>query len=401
MTTENSPLHGIRVLDFTLFLSGPYGTQILGDMGAEVLKVEPASGDQTRFLPPHFVHGESAYFLAVNRNKESIQIDYKKAEGLAIIEALVRKSDIFIENQRPGNLAKYGIDYERMAKVNPSLIWCSISGFGQEGPQANRPAYDMIVQALSGGMSMTGERDGKAVRSAIPIGDLAAGMYGVIAILGALNKRNRTGEGSYIDISMLDCQVAMLSYQAAYYLKSGDIPGRQGRDHDSIPSYRGFTAGDETDFVVCANTERMWHALCEVAGLGDWSRLPRFLSRKLRYENRHEIWKALEAAFLTKSASEWVQLLHDAEVPVAMVNTLDKAMEEEQIRRRGMVLSLQGTDGQQVRVAGNPLKMTGINDTGFRYPPSLGADSSSVLQRVLGSSDEQLSVWMEADVINR
>ncbi|GAA0514229.1 MULTISPECIES: CoA transferase [Pigmentiphaga] len=396
----DAPLQGMRVLDFTLFLSGPFGTQILGDMGADVIKVEPANGDQTRYLPPNFVAGDSAYFLSVNRNKESIQIDYKTPDGLALIERLAQESDVFVENQKPGNLAKYGITYERLSALNPRLVWCSISGFGQQGPYAGRPAYDMIVQALSGGMSMTGESDGKPVRSAIPIGDIAAGMYAVMGVLGALHARHRTGKGAYIDISMLDCQIAMLSYQAAYYLHSGRIPARQGRGHESIPSYRAFTAGDGVDFVVCANTDRMWHALCDVAGVGAWGRSAHFLSRQNRYEHRHEIWRVLEDALLARPAAEWVELLHSADVPVAMVNTVDQALADVQVRQRGMVLTLESEAGQRVSVAGNPVKMTGIDESAYRYPPSLGADTKSVLQRLLGITEEEAQDLARRKIIN-
>ncbi|MGF6651800.1 crotonobetainyl-CoA:carnitine CoA-transferase CaiB-like acyl-CoA transferase [Paraburkholderia youngii] len=247
-------VRGLRVIDMTLFLSGPYATQVLGDLGAEVLKIEPLTGDNTRVLPPNFIGEDSAYYHSCNRNKRSIALDYRTSEGVKLLEELVAKSDVFIENLKPGAMARSGITYERLKEINPRLIYCSISGFGQDGPYAERPAYDMVVQAMSGGMSLTGERDGKPVRAGIPLADISAGLYAVIGILAALLRCEETGQGEYLDISMLDCQVAMLSYQAAYYLASGKVPGTQGREHESIPSYRAFTARDGMEVVVTANT---------------------------------------------------------------------------------------------------------------------------------------------------
>jgi CoA:oxalate CoA-transferase len=392
------PLEGLRVLDLTVFLSGPYGTQILGDLGAEVIKLEPAEGDQTRFLPPHFLDGDSAYFLAINRNKQSVQIDYKKPEGRALLERLVRECDVVVENLRPGNLARYGIDYAGLAAANPRLIWCSISGFGQDGPHAQRPAYDMIVQALSGGMSLTGEQQGKPVRAGVPLGDISAGMYAVIAILAALRHRDATGEGEYIDISMLDCQVAMLSYQAAYYLHSGKVPGRQGRGHESIPTYRSFTAGDGVDFVICANTDRMWHSLCKVIAREDLSARADLQTRQQRYALREEIWSILEPAFLARPAHEWVDRLHEAEVPTALVNTLDKALSDDQVLHREMVVEME-RDGVHARVAGDPIKMKHAGPNTYAYPPKLGANTADVVQRILGMSSADVEKLSRSGIL--
>ncbi len=392
------PLEGLRILDLTVFLSGPYGTQILGDLGAEVIKLEPAEGDQTRFLPPHFVADDSAYFLSINRNKRSIQIDYKKPEGRALLERLAGECDVVVENLRPGNLARHGIDHARLAKAHPRLIWCSISGFGQDGPYAQRPAYDMIVQALSGGMSLTGEPQGKSVRAGIPLGDIAAGMYAVIAILAALRNRDATGQGDYIDISMLDCQVAMLSYQAAYHLHSGVVPGRQGRGHESIPTYRSFTGGDGVDFVVCANTDRMWQSLCTVIGREDLAARPDLQTRQQRYERREEIWSILEPAFLTRPAHEWVARFHEEEVPTALVNTLDKSLSDEQVLHRDMVVGMQKGD-HHVRVAGDPIRLQGAGANRYAYPPALGADTRAVMQQILGLSPAEVDALAEGGIV--
>ena len=392
-------LSGIRVLDMTMFLSGPFGTQILGDLGAEVIKIETGDGDQTRVLPPNFIAGESAYFLSANRNKKSVVIDYRRPEGVALIEKLICKCDVLMENHRPGGLAKYGITWDRAHQLNPNLVWCAISGFGQTGPYRERPAYDMVVQALSGGMSLTGEEGGKPVRAGIPIADLSGGLYGVIGALAALVGRQGGRPGRYIDISMLDCQIAMLSYQAAYYLHSDKVPGMQGRRHESIPSYRAFTAGDDRDFVICANTDRMWRSLCDVVERPDLRDDPRFNGRKTRNSFREDIWTELEQEIKKKSASEWVKLLHAAEIPVGTVNTLDHALADPQVQHRGMVMELQSTQGVRTRVSGNPIKISGVGKEPLRYPPSVGGDTHQVLSDVLGLQTVEIEVLAKEKII--
>ena len=397
--SETRPLDGVRVLDLTQFLAGPFATQILGDLGAEVIKLEAPSGDWSRSLPPHFVGPDSAYFLSVNRNKKSVAADMKSADGLALVKRLAVASDIVMENFRPGVLDRLGFAYEELAAENPKLIWCSISGFGQDGPDRNRPAYDMIVQALSGGMSMTGEAGEPAVRAGIPIGDLCAGMYGAIGVLAALEERRRTGKGRLVDIAMLDCQVAMLCYQAAYFLHSGVEPGRQGRGHASIPTYRSFDAGNGTELVITANTERMWRALCGVLGNEALADDPRFATNDDRYANRFELWPLLEAAFREKDADAWVPLLLEAGIPVGRVNTLEAALENPQIHHRGMVMDLAARDGRRVRVAGNPIKLAGAAPPPPSYPPLLGEHTRDVLVRVLGLDGEAVEAALAAGAV--
>ena len=398
--SAGGPLSGIRVLDLTQFLAGPFATQIMGDLGAEVIKVESPSGDWSRTLPPHFIGDDSAYYLSINRNKKSIVADMKSAEGLALVKRLVAVSDIVIENFRPGVLDRLGLEYAVLAKQSPGLIWCSISGFGQDGPDRDRPAYDMIVQALSGGMSMTGEAGRAAVRAGIPIGDLCAGMYGVIGVLAALQERHRTGRGRLIDIAMLDSQVAMLCYQAAYFLHSGVEPGRQGRGHASIPTYRSFDAGNDTELVITANTERMWQALCGVLGLDGLTQDPRFLTNDDRYANRFELWPLLEAAFQTKEAGAWVPLLLEAGIPVGRVNTLQAALSDPQVVHRGMVMELRSGDGKTIRVAGNPITFPGAERVEPVYPPALGRDSRAVLESVLGMGADEIDAAIAAGVVH-
>lgn len=399
MLPAKGTLSHIKVLDITTFLSGPYATQVLGDLGAEVIKIEQTSGDDTRKLPPNFIAGDSAYFHAINRNKKSVSVNLRDAAGQDLVRRLALKCDVLIENLRPGGLDRYGLGYDALAKDNPRLVYASISGFGQDGPYRDQPAYDMVVQALSGGMSLTGEPDGRPVRSGIPIGDLAAGLYAVIGITSALEARHHTGRGQYIDVSMLDCQVAMLCYQASYFLASAKVPGPQGRGHESIPTYRSFTAGDGLDFVICANTDRMWRSLCEVIGRNDLRDDTRLATREGRYANRFDIWEALEAAFKARKADEWVEALRRAEVPVGVVNTLDRSLSDPQVLHRGMVLELAGPAGETLRVAGNPLRMSGAGETQHRFPPKLGQDTRDVLSSELGLSADDIAALASRGIV--
>lgn len=385
------PLQGLRVLDLTQFLSGPYGTMILADLGADVIKIEPPDGELSRTIAPHFVGGESAYYLSINRNKRSVVADLKTAEGIALVRALAAKADIVVENFRPGVLARLGLDYAAFAQERPDLIWCSVSGFGQSGPWRDWPAYDMVVQALSGGMSMTGEPEGLPVRAGIPLGDLSAGMYAVIGILAALHERQSSGKGRWIDIAMLDCQLSMLSYQAAYFLHSGQVPGRQGAGHDSIPTYRSFVAGDGASVVVTANTEKMWRSLAQMLGLPGLVQDPRFATNTERFVHREALWPLLEQAFLARPAAEWMALLIEHGVPAGVVNTLDRALLNGQAQERHMVLPLKTGAGDQrgdlgVRVAGNPVKFVGAPEPGHRFPPALGAHTDEVARDWLGGA---------------
>jgi len=399
MHSSSPPLTGIRVLDMTQFLSGPFSTQIFADLGAEVIKLEAPQGDLARQIPPHFVEKDSVYYLSINRGKQSIVADMKTAEGIALVRKLAMASDIVIENFRPGVLDRLGLSASALRKEKPDLIWCSISGFGQDGPYRDKPAYDMIVQALSGGMSLTGETGGHPVRAGIPIGDLCAGMYATIATLAALHRKKETGRGEYIDISMLDCQAAMLCYQGAFYLHSGKVPGRQGRGHDGIATYRAFTAQDDVNVVVTANTERMWAGLCRVLGHPELPDDPRFKTGQLRYNNRVELWSILEKAFLQRPADEWVPLLEKEEIPVGVVNTLDRVMADPQINARNMVMDLTASDGRKIRVMGNPIHFEEAAPGAPVFPPAAGENSADVLSRVLGLNADEIAVLIERKIV--
>lgn len=384
--SNNLALSGYKILDLTTFLSGPFCTQVLADLGADVVKVEPPIGDSSRHIPPHFVGEDSAYFLANNRNKRSIVADLKSDEGQKLVLDLIAKADVIVDNYRPGVLKRLNIDPDKLCAENPELIWASISGFGQSGPWKDRPAYDMIVQAESGVMSLTGEQDRPSVRLGIPAGDTVAGLYSAIAINAALADRERGNGGRIIDVSMLDCQLAMLSYQSAYALIAGVTPGPQGARHDSIPTYRSFVARDGRQVVITANTKRMWEGLCRALELPDLKDDPRFASGNDRLQNRDALWAILEPAFLTRDAKDWIPILEDADVPVALIKSVPEALGDARSYGRDMITQLDNGTDQPIEVVGNPIKIAGQAERADRYPPTLGADLESVTADWLGQT---------------
>jgi len=393
-------LHGLRVLDMTQVLSGPFCTQILADLGADVIKLESPQGDLARAMQPHFIGDDSVYFVALNRNKRSVAVDLKKPEGVDLVRRLIARCDVVVENNRPGVLERLGLNAAALRAASPRLIWCAISGFGQDGPYRDKPAYDMIVQALSGAMSLTGEPGRAPVRAGIPIGDIAAGMYATIAVLAALNRRHATGQGETIDISMLDCHAAMLTYQAAYFLHSGQGPGRQGSGHDSIPVYRVFTGGDGNDFVLCALSEGNWLSLCRVLGK-PLNADPRFATGRDRFDNRLALWAVLEQEFNARPAADWVALLGAESIPVATVNSLAEMAADPQIRHRGMVTELFAPDGRHARVMGNPIALADAAPAEARFPPRLGENAAEVLGAVLGLSRGEIDDLVTRGVVKR
>lgn len=398
--TTSGPLAGVRVLDFTQFLSGPYGTQILGDLGADVIKIEAPEGDLSRTVAPNFVRGDSVYFHTINRNKRSIVLDLKREGAVEVVQALLEGSDIVIENFRPGVLARLGIDRVAERAKRPDLIWCSITGFGQDGPARDLPAYDMVVQAISGAMSLTGEEGGRPLRTGVPVGDLAAGLNAAIGVLAALEKRHRTGEGDFIDISMLDGLVSMLSYQATYYLHSGVLPRPQGTGHDSVPTYRTFAAGDGQDIVTTANTERMWVAMATVLGHPELVDDPRFATNADRLGNKEALWQVIEPAFRAKPAAEWVRLFNEASIPVALVKSVPEALADPQVLHRDMVIELRDADGTAVSVLGNPIKFEESGRAAHRFPPALGADGVEVLRELAGLDEAAIEDLLARGVVH-
>lgn len=396
--STHGPLAGIKILDFTQFLSGPYGTQILGDLGAEVIKIESPAGDLSRSVAPNFVRGDSVYFHTINRNKRSLGLDLKAEGAMDLVRSLLDQSDIVIENFRPGVLDRLGLSRHDEMKRNPALIWCSITGFGQDGPSHNLPAYDMVVQAVSGAMSLTGEEGGRPLRAGVPVGDLAAGLNAVIGVLAALENRRSTGFGDYVDVSMLDCLISMLNYQASYYLHSGTLPRPQGTGHDSVPTYRTFVCGDGQDVVTTANTERMWVDMATVLGHEELVADPRFATNTDRLNNKEELWAVIEPAFLAHPAGEWVRRFNELSIPAALVKSVPEALVDPQVLHREMVVRLDDGQGSSVRVPGNPIKFESAVREGYIFPPRLGADGSDVL-RAAGLDDAAIDQLVDAGIV--
>ncbi len=393
------PLKGYRVVDVTTFLSGPFATQILADLGAEVVKVETLDGDMTRGIPPYAVGEDSAYYLATNRGKKSIAVDMKSPEGKQLVRDLIVRADVLVENFRPGVAARLGLHVDDLQARNPGLIWASISGFGQAGPWRDKPAYDMIVQALSGVMSLTGEPGRPAVRLGIPGGDVIAGMYAVIGINAALADRERTGQGRVIDVAMLDSLLAMLSYQSAYALIGGITPGPQGARHDSIPTYRSFMAGDGAELVVTANTEKMWSNFCDTVGRPDMKTDPRFVDSTQRLKHKDDIWAIVEPIFLERSSTEWVEALERNDVPCSAIKTVPQALDDARVGERQMVVDYQGPNGQPVSLVGNPIKFVGGEPYQAPYPPRLGVDCGEVLSSWLSMDKASVDDLLERKVL--
>jgi CoA:oxalate CoA-transferase len=386
-SVSDGPLKGLRIIDFTLFLSGPFATQILGDLGAEIIKIETTDGDMSRGVPPVFVDGSSTYFGSTNRNKKSIVLDLRTEEGLKAANQLIDTADAVIENFRPGKLGLLGLDYAGAKLRNPALVWASISGFGQDGPLRDRPAYDMIVQAMSGVMSLTGQANGESVRAGVPIGDLGAGLYAVIGLLAALLEARSTGLGRQIDVSMLDVQVALLSYQASNFLQSGKVPGRQGSGHDFIPSYGCFVCRDGQRIAITANTETMFKALLKVLQLDDCVTDMRFVNAGARYKHRAALLDLLNQAFLQFDALPLTEALVAAEVPASMIDGLDAVFENPQVLARGMKLDLQGAHPEQkISVAGNPIQFHPAGRSTHTFPPRLGEHTAAVLDELKSSA---------------
>jgi crotonobetainyl-CoA:carnitine CoA-transferase CaiB-like acyl-CoA transferase len=388
---ENStaPLRNIKVLDFSTFLAGPFCTQILADLGADVIKVEGPHGDSSRSIPPHFVADDSLYYLSVNRNKRSIVIDLKNPAGHDLALTLIGKVDVVVENFGPGVGERLGLDAEEMRAKHPALVWSSITGFGKVGLRSDLPAYDLIVQALSGVMTITGHPGADPVRLGIPAGDLIAGLYSCIGILAGLLERGRD-TGRQVDVAMFDALLATVSYLGAYALSSGAAPGRQGSRHESIPTYREFVAGDGVRLVVTANTERMWRDLCAVLGREDLTADPRFGSAAARLANKEALWPHLEEAFRSRTAEEWVQGCNDRDVPAALVQDVVEALGDARKDSRSMVLRIRGHSGHAYEVIGNPVKYLGEAGTPPVTAPRLGEHTRRILADLVGLDEDEI-----------
>lgn len=393
-------LSHLTVLDLTHMLSGPYAGMLLADMGARTIKVEPLEGEGTRKLladsPDYAINGMGAYFLTLNRNKESVCVDLKKPEGLAIFYELVKRADIVINNFSRGVPQRLGIDYEKLAAINPRIITCSITGFGETGPDPDRPAFDLVAQGVGGGMSITGEEGGTPTRAGIPIGDLGGGLFATIGILSAISAREASGLGRHVDISMQDCQLSLLNYMATMHLMSGIVPQAAGNGHFVHVPYNTFKTQTRWIIVACLG-DAFFSNLAQM--FGD-ERLfnETFNTQPGRWANRHFINQVVQENFEKNTCEFWLEELRKFRIPAAPVNDFGHALSDTQALARNMVVTVPLDGGATVKQPGNPIKM-GDNDTDFRAPPSLGRDTASVLGQLLGIKDEALQALQAAAII--
>ena len=397
-TDSKGPLQGIRIIDLSMMLAGPTGSMLMGDLGAEVLKIEPLDGDETREAPPYYYGENSAYFWSINRNKKSVVINLKSAEGRQAFYDLVAKSDVVYDNYRPGVLERLKIDYENLKRYNPQIICCSISTFGYIGPYRDRPGYDLIVQAMSGGMSITGEPGGSPVRAGIPLGDLVGGLLAVHGILAAYIHRQKTGEGQRLEVSLLDGQVYLLTYVAQYYFHSGNIPGPIGSGHQSLVPYQAFKTKD-IQIVIVAHQDHHFQRLCRAMEKPEWAEDPRFANRKARLENKSILIPMMESHLQTKSGDEWLEAIHKAGVPAGPINTLDRVLSDPQVLAREMVVEIDGPANDKIKTIGNPLKLEKTPANTFTRPPQLGEHTREVLTNILGYSKEKIDTLVQQGAI--
>jgi crotonobetainyl-CoA:carnitine CoA-transferase CaiB-like acyl-CoA transferase len=373
---------------------------ILGDLGAEIIKIEPLSEvDSTRNLPPMLGPNVSSYFTAVNRNKKGLSLNLKSPEGLALFCQLAAQADVVIDNFRPGTLRRLGIDYDNLrAELNQGLVSCSISGFGETGRYSQRSSFDLVVQAISGAMSVTGEPGGRPVRLGLPIGDMGAGMYADIGILAALQARGVTGKGRHVEISMLDCMVALSSYMGAHYLQTGEVPGPQGSGHQVNVPYQAFETKDRW-IVIAIFGERFWTELCGVLGRPELATDPRYASAAQRFAHKRELLDIIEAILRTRKADDWLEVMLAERIPCAPINTLDRILEDEAVLERHMVVETNHPVYGRARAPGNPVKVDGLTP-GMETPaPTPGEDSRLILTTLLGLDEAALDTLTKKGVI--
>ncbi|MFS2122737.1 CaiB/BaiF CoA transferase family protein [Pseudomonas sp. Pseusp97] len=405
-------LSGYRVLDLSRVLAGPWCGQVLADLGAEVIKIErPGVGDDTRGWGPPYMKAadgtdssEAAYYQSTNRNKLSVALNLATPEGQALVRALACECDVLIENYKAGSLAKYGLDYDSLSKLNPRLVYCSITGFGQTGPRAEEPGYDFIIQGMGGLMSITGEKDGVPgagpQKVGVAVSDVMTGLYSVVAIQAALLAREKTGRGQHCDMALLDVQVAMLGNQSQNYLATGRSPGRQGNAHVNIVPYQVFSAKD-MDFIIACGNDSQFVSLCDAIGLPELPKDPRFTRNADRVRNRDVIVGKLAEHFQGDSADNWVRRIHAMKVPVGVINDIGRALDEPQVVARDMLVEIPHAQNPAFRMVGSPLK---LSDTPVEYQrpaPMLGEHTDEVLKRRLGLDDARLAALKAEGVIEQ
>jgi len=394
------PLAGIRVIDLTRVLAGPFATQSLGDLGAEILKIEPpGGGDETRRFPP-FIAGESHYFLGINRNKKSLVIDLQQAAGADILRRLVARADILVENYRPGVMDRLGLGYEPLAAINPRLIYCAISGFGLTGPLSDKPSFDIVTQALTGALSINGERGHMPVKLGIPLGDMVGGIFAPMAILAALHERTLTGRGRLIDISLYDGLIGMLGYFAQLAFITGEDPTPMGSSHPNIVPYGSFPAADGS-IIIAVLSESFWGKLCDALERPDLGRDPRFSTPTGRRDHRDEVDRIIAEATRTRAVAEWQERFTSFDVPHAPVLGVNAALAHPHAVAREMVVEADHPTAGRLRLAGRPIKFPGAPQRPSTAPPTLGQHTVEVLRNDLGCSEAEIAVLRRDGVIDR
>jgi crotonobetainyl-CoA:carnitine CoA-transferase CaiB-like acyl-CoA transferase len=389
----NKALKNIRILDLTHMLSGPFGAMILADLGAETIKIEPLHGEGTRKLlardPNNSLDGMGAYYITLNRNKKSVALNLKDEKGLAVFYDLVRKADVVISNFGVGVPERLKIDYATLKEINPRIGTCCVTGFGSDGPNAKRPAFDQVAQATGGGMSITGTDPGHPVRSGIPIGDLGGGMFAAMGILSALLERESSGQGQHVDISMVDCQVSMLNYMATMYFLSGDDPYPIGNSHFVHVPYNTFHTSDGF-IVIAVITDNFWQNLKLVVACPEFDD-PKYDSQPGRWEDREIINRRLNEILGENTSEYWLAQLEEKRIPCAPVNRFSQALSDEQVLHRNMVVELQHPNGKSTRGPGNPIKLSRNNEESFTAAPAVGQDTDEVLSGILGYDEAMIA----------
>ena len=391
-------LSDIKVLDLTRVLAGPYCTMMLADLGAEIIKVEqPTIGDDARAFGP-YVDGESAYFMSINRNKESMTVNLKSPEGKEIIKAMVKEVDVVVENFRPGTMKKLGLDYDVLKEINPRIIYAASTGYGQSGPYSQRPAYDAVVQAMGGIMSITGQLGGEPTRVGSSIGDITAGIFTAIGILAALHERENSGLGQMVDVAMLDCQVAILENAITRYLYTGDVPHPIGNRHPSIVPFEPF-ATESDQIIVAVGNDKLWVTFCDLLGLNELVDDPRFRTNPLRSDNYLELRPKIAEKMLTKTAEEWQAIFDENGIPSGPINTVDKVLENPQVIARHMIEEVDHPVAGKTRIPGIPIKLSRTPGEINKAAPLLGADTEKLLSKYLGYDADKIAELREKKAI--
>lgn len=392
-------LRGVRVLDLTRMLAGPYGTMLLGDLGAEVLKVErPGTGDDIRAVGPHFVRGESVYFLSVNRGKRSVALDLARPEGKSLLRRLAGRCDVVVENFRAGVAERLGCDAASLLAEFPRLVVCGITAFGRTGPDRDLPAFDLTLQARGGMMGLTGETSGEPVRCGVPMGDLAGGLFSALAVSAALYERERTGRGRFIDLSLLDCQVGLLTYAAGNWLMAGDDMGPQGSGHAHAIPYQRFATSDGF-LVVAVFTDAFWPGFCRALGRPDWVTDPTMADNAARRANMADVLARFSKRLAEESTDHWLARLYAEGVPAGPVQRVSEVCADPQVLSRGMVATMEHPVAGTIRTAGDPLRGGEAEREGFTAAPVLGADTDAVLGELLGLNATELAGLRSAGVV--